>query len=186
MRVTVPSDQLHAGFMSVRESSAFSESAALVAQGKRPVEMLQAMALRPEILRAFAATSEAIYPGGIVDRRIKELIILEASRHNRCQFCTASHISIAKMLGITDAAGEPLGLLDDASRLSDRERLAVEYTRAAQRDSNRIPNELFDAMRSVYSDAEIVELTAMIGLITMLNMFNNCLQITYHGEYEAS
>jgi len=25
----------------------------------------------------------------------------------------------------------------------------------------------------------------MIGLISMLNMFNNCLQITYHGEYES-
>ncbi len=185
MRVTVPPDQLHAAFQSVRSSSAFAESAALVARGGLPVEMLQAMALRPEILRAFAATSEAIYPGGIVDRRVKELVILEASRRNRCQFCTESHISIARMLGITDASGDPIALLDEPDRLSERERLAIEYTRAAQRDSNRIPNELFDAMRRVYTDAEIVELTAMIGLITMLNTFNNCLQITYHGEYEA-
>ena len=183
MRVTVDSTQLRAAFSAVSGSSAFAESAALVAAGKRPVEMLQAMSLRPEILASFAATSEAIYPGGVVERRVKELIILEASRGNRCQFCTESHISIAKMLGIADAAGDPLALLDTPSLLTDRERLAVEYTRAAQRDSNRIPNELFEAMRRVYTDAEIVELTAMIGLITMLNTFNNCLQITYHGEY---
>jgi AhpD family alkylhydroperoxidase len=185
MRVSVDSAQLTSAFSAVRTSSAFAESAALVAAGKRPVEMLQAMALRPAILQAFAATSEAIYPGGVVERRVKELIILEASRHNRCQFCTESHISIARMLGITDAAGDPLALLDAPALMNDRERLAVEYTRAAQRDSNRIPNELFESLRRVYSDAEIVELTAMIGLISMLNLFNNCLQVTYRGEYEA-
>lgn len=185
MRVTVDPDQLRAAFSAVSASSAFAESAALVAAGKRPVEMLQAMSLRPEILQAFAATSEAIYPGGRVERRVKELIILEASRHNRCQFCTESHISIARMLGIADAAGDPLALLDAPSLMNERERLAVEYTRAAQRDSNRVPNELFDALRGAYSDAEIVELTAMIGLISMLNMFNNCLQVTYRGEYGA-
>jgi alkylhydroperoxidase family enzyme len=70
--------------------------------------------------------------------------------------------------------------------MTERERLAVEYTRAAQKDSNRIPNDLFDRMRKVYTDPEIVELTAMIGLIAMLNMFNNCLQVTYHGDYEAA
>jgi AhpD family alkylhydroperoxidase len=185
MRITVDAIQLQRAFATVKGSSAFAESAKLVADGKRPVEMLQAMSLRPEILQAFAATSEAIYPGGIVERRVKELIILEASRHNRCQFCTESHISIAKMLGIADAAGDPLALLDAPSLMNERERLAVEYTRAAQRDSNRIPNELFDGLRRAYTPAEIVELTAMIGLISMLNLFNNCLQITYHGEYGA-
>lgn len=183
MRVTVDPDQLRRAFSAVQGSSAFAESARLVADGKRPVEMLQAMSLRPEVLQAFAATSEAIYPGGIVERRVKELIILEASRRNRCQFCTESHISIARMLGIADASGDPLALLDAPQSMNERERLAVEYTRAAQQDSNRVPAELFEALRRVYTEAEIVELTAMIGLISMLNLFNNCLQITYHGEY---
>jgi AhpD family alkylhydroperoxidase len=186
MRVSVDPTQLQRAFSAVSQSSAFAESARLVASGKRPVEMLQAMALRPEILAAFAATSEAIYPGGIVERRVKELIILEASRTNRCQFCTESHISIARMLGIGDESGDPLALLNQPGQMNERERLAVEYTRAAQRDANRVPGELFEALRRAYTEAEIVELTAMIGLISMLNLFNNCLQITYHGEYEAT
>ena len=33
------------------------------------------------------------------------------------------------------------------------------------------------------SDAEIVELTFLIGFINMLNMFNNALEVRYHGEY---
>lgn len=185
MRVHPTNDQICVAFEAVRDSPAFSESAKLFEHGHLPVEMLQAMSLRPELLRAFAATSEAVYPGGIVERRVKELIILEASRHNRCQFCTQSHVSIARMLGIVDDSGDPLKLLDRPDLMTDRERLAVEYTRAAQRDANGIENSLFATLQLHYTTAEIVELTAMIGLISMLNMFNNCLQITYHGEYES-
>lgn len=190
MRVSVDDKELRSAFEKVRESPAFAESAALVAQGKRPVEMLQAMALRPEILAAFAATSEAIYPGGIVERRVKELIILEASRTNACQFCRDSHVSIARMLSIglatKDGGLDPMALLDAPEAMTPRERAAVAYVRAAQRDSNRVGDDVFAALRQVYREAEIVELTAMIGLITMLNLFNNLLQVTYRGEYEAT
>ena len=183
MRVTVTPAIVSRAFAAVADSSAFSESAALVRSGRLPVEMLQAMSLRPELLRAFGGFSEAIYPGGIVERDTKELIILEASRRNRCQFCAESHISIARMLGMAE---HPMELLDDPSRLTERGRLAVEYTRAAMTDSNRIPEELFARLKRSFTEAEIVELTAVIGLINMLNMFNNCLGVMYGGEYEEN
>ncbi|MDZ4753970.1 MAG: carboxymuconolactone decarboxylase family protein [Phycisphaerae bacterium] len=186
MRVTPTTPQIRAAFDAVRHSPAFAESSKLFDGGRLPVEMTQAMSLRPELLQAFGAMSEAVYPGGVVERRVKELIILEASRTNQCQFCTASHVSIAQMLGIGDESGDPLRLLDRPELMNDRERLAVDYTRAAQRDANRIPAQLFDDLRAHYTEPEIVELTAMIGLITMLNMFNNCLQVTYRGEYAQS
>jgi AhpD family alkylhydroperoxidase len=181
MRITPTPQQIAAGFASVASSPVFSESAGLVAAGGQPVEMLRAMSLRPELLQGFAALSAAIYPGGIVEREAKELIILEASRTNRCQFCSESHESIARALGM---APRPMALLDDLAALPERHRLAVEYTRAAQRDSNAVPEELFDRLRRAFSEPEIVELTAMIGLISMLNLFNNCLHVRYHGEYE--
>lgn len=183
MRVHPTTQQVAAAFRTVERSPVFAESAALVARGGRPVEMLQAMSLRPELLGGFAAMSEAIYPGGIVEREVKELIILEASRRNRCQFCADSHVSIARSLGLAE---EPMGLLDDLARLPARQRLAVEYTRAAQANANGIPDQFFDALRAEYSEPEIVELTAMIGLISMLNMFNNCLEVRYAGEYERA
>lgn len=183
MRVHPTPSQISATFRSVADSPVFAESAALVAAGGRPVEMLQAMALRPELLRGFAALSEAVYPGGIVEREVKELVILESSRRNRCQFCAESHISIARALGMSE---EPMGLLDEAEHLPLRQRLAVQYTRAAQADSNNIPHELVEELKAAFSEPELVELTAMIGLIAMLNMFNNCLDVRYRGEYEAA
>jgi len=41
-------------------------------------------------------------------------------------------------------------------------------------------------MRVSVTDAEIVEITFMIGFINCLNMFNNLLRVTCHGKYEPS
>jgi alkylhydroperoxidase family enzyme len=53
----------------------------------------------------------------------------------------------------------------------------------ATADSNRVPDSLFQQLKSNFSEAEIVELTFLVGFINMLNIFNNCLQVRYEGEY---
>jgi AhpD family alkylhydroperoxidase len=181
MRVTVTPQQVRAAFDAVSDDPSFSESRRLSEGGKMPVEMLQAMALRPELLRAFAGFGEAIYPGGLLERSVKELVILQSSHDNACQFCTHSHIAIMQQLGLSD---EPLRELENQERTA-REKLALEYTRAAMRDPNRVPDELFARLKESFSEPEIVELTFLIGFINMLNLFNNCLQVRYHGDYAA-
>ena len=37
-------------------------------KGKLPVEMLQALSLRPEILKAFGMMGKGVYPGGLIER----------------------------------------------------------------------------------------------------------------------
>jgi alkylhydroperoxidase family enzyme len=46
-----------------------------------------------------------------------------------------------------------------------------------------VPDSLFQQLKSNFSEAEIVELTFLVGFINMLNIFNNCLQVRYEGEY---
>jgi len=181
MRVSVSDEQIKSALNLVKDDPAFAESVKAMKEGRRPGEMLQALALRPELLQGFTAISEGHYPGGIVERDLKELIILEASRANACQFCTNVHLAIAKMMNIGD---DPIALLDQPEKQTERQRLALEYTRAAMTDSNRVPNELFERLKQHFTDAEIVEITFAIGFINCLNIFNNLLRVTYHGEYE--
>ena len=181
MRVTVTPEQIRTAFEAVKDDPSFDESRGLWERGHQPVEMLQAMALRPEILRAFAGFGGAVYPGGIVERRIKELVILTASQGNDCQFCLNAHCDI---VDVEDILTEPIETIDDPSGLPARERLAVEYTRAAQADSNNLPATLTRELHEHFSDAELVELSFMVGYITMLNLFNNLLQVRYAGEYQ--
>ena len=56
MRVNVDPQRVRQVFQELSGSSAFQESRALAEAGGLPVEMLQAMSLRPEILRAFGET----------------------------------------------------------------------------------------------------------------------------------
>ena len=180
MRVTVTPDQIRTAFEAVKDDPSFDESRGLWEQGRPPFEMIQAMCLRPEILRGFAGFGEGVYPGGLLERRIKELVIITASQANECQFCESFHCDL---VALSDLITEPRSVVADPSDLDVRERLAVEFTRAAMVDSNAIPQSLMEEVHEHFSDPELVELAFLIGYINMLNVFNNLLQVRYHGEY---
>ena len=183
MRVEVTPEVVRAAFDAVKNDPSFDESRGLTERGLMPVEMLQAMSLRPEIMRAFGGFGDCVYPGGLLERRIKELVIITASRGNDCQFCLNAHCDLVQVEDIID---DPIGLLDDpAASMTQRERVAVDYTRAVMADSNRIPDKIASELKSLFSDPEIVELTFLIGYINMLNLFNNALNVRYHGDYGA-
>jgi alkylhydroperoxidase family enzyme len=180
MRVTVSPEQIQSAFEAVKDDPSFDESRGLWERGKPPVEMIQAMCLRPEILRAFAGFGHSVYPGGLLERRVKELVIITASRTNACQFCENSHVDL---VGIADIIRDPLVAIDHPEDLAPRERLAVAYTRAAMADSNAIPEALAHELHEHFTDPEMVELSFLIGYINMLNLFNNLLEVRYHGDY---
>jgi AhpD family alkylhydroperoxidase len=180
MRVTVTPEQIQSAFEAVKDDPSFDESRGLWERGRPPVEMIQAMCLRPELLRAFGGFGDCVYPGGLLERRVKELVIITASRTNECQFCTYSHCDLVDIAGIV---ADPLVVIDHTESLVPRERLAIEYTRAAMTASNDIPEPLAQQLHEQFNDAELVELTFLIGYINMLNLFNNCLQVRYNGEY---
>jgi AhpD family alkylhydroperoxidase len=180
MRVTVTPEQIRTAFEAVKDDPSFDESRGLWERGRPPVEMIQAMCLRPEILRAFAGFGSSVYPGGLLERRVKELVIITASKSNECQFCVNSHVDL---VGIADIIKEPLMAIEATASLAPRERLAIEYTRAAMHDSNAVPADLVQQLHEHFTDPEMVELSFLIGYINMLNLFNNLLEVRYHGDY---
>ena len=76
-------------------------------------------------------------------------------------------------------------MIAQPSALGPRERLAVEYSRAATLDSNHIPEPLHAELKQAFTDPELVELTFLIGYINMLNLFNNSLGVRYDGDYRV-
>lgn len=175
MRIQIDPAAVTANFTRFADNPSLRESAQLFAAGKPVVEMIQAFAMNPGVLRAFSGLAE-VYPCGALERAVVEKVILRVSQMHECQFCVSSHMVMMTQLGIsTDLA--------PAATPSPRERLALEFAEWVTRDANRVPDEFFARLRGVFSDPEIVELTFMIGLITMLNRFNNALQIRHGGEY---
>ena len=183
MRIKTDSEQLAKAFASLKDNESFQEINAVLEQGGDPHDMVKAMAMYPPLLEAMESLGDAVYPGGSLPRELKELIILQSSIKNSCQFCTNSHIDIAKGLGISE---DPVRMLETTGDLPPAHACALTYLDAIFEDSNRIPEQMFENLREHFSEAEIVELTFLIGYINMLNWFNNALQVEYRGELANS
>ena len=76
MRVSITPQQIRSAFEPVKDRADFEESRGLFEKGRLPVEMIRAMALRPQILAAFGQFGSCVYPGGLLERPIKELVII--------------------------------------------------------------------------------------------------------------
>jgi AhpD family alkylhydroperoxidase len=175
MRIKIDPKVVSTNFAAVADNPSLRESAQLAAAGRPVVEMIQALAMNPNVLRAFSGLFE-VYPCGTLERGVAEKVILRVSQLHDCQFCVSSHLAMMSQLGIaTDLA--------PGGAHSARERLAIEFAEAVTRDANRVPDGLFARLRESFSDPEIVELAFLTGLITMLNRFNNALGVRHGGEY---
>jgi AhpD family alkylhydroperoxidase len=175
MRITIDPATVRENFSRHAENPSLSESAQLFAAGKPVVEMIQALAMNPGVFRAFSSFAD-VYPCGTLGRPIAEKVILRVSQLHECQFCVSSHLAMMHQLGISADVSAATGH-------SPRERLAIEFAELVTRDANRVPDEFFSRLREAFTDPEIVELTFLIGLITLLNRFNNALAIRHGDEY---
>lgn len=172
-RIHASSQQLQEAYDAVRNDPQWEESCQLIAEGHAPSEMFQALATRPDILRALSALSAPLYPGGLLERDLKERVIVQVSEANECQYCTASHQGTLQRRGIAQDAP-----------LTDRERAAHAYVEAAVLNPPQVTDALWESTRQHFSDGELVELTLLIGLTAMLNRLNDCLGVRYNGEYD--
>lgn len=183
MRIKTNQEQLTKAFATLEHNESFQEINSILKQGGQAHDMVAAMATYPPILEAMEALGNAVYPGGSLPRELKELIILQSSINNSCQFCTNSHIDIARGLGISD---DPVKMLQDKDNLKPEYACAIDYLNAIFEDSNQIPDSMFDKLREYFTEPEIVELTFLVGYINMLNWFNNALQVEYRGELSSN
>ena len=69
----------------------------------------------------------------------------------------------------------------ESRRFSDVERAALEYAEAMTITGQRVSDELFARLRSLFDEAQIVELTAVVALENFRSKFNVPLGIESQG-----
>jgi alkylhydroperoxidase family enzyme len=69
----------------------------------------------------------------------------------------------------------------ESGRFSDTERAALEYAEAMTITGERVSDELFARLRSLFDEAQIVELTAAVALENFRSKFNVPLGIEAQG-----
>jgi len=73
----------------------------------------------------------------------------------------------------------------DDFTMNDRERVVIEYGRALAQQGARVPDELYRQLAALFSEEQIVALTAFGAVMVATNTFNNALEVDLDGYLEA-
>jgi uncharacterized peroxidase-related enzyme len=146
--------------------------------------MFRTVAHRPAILETMIAHMEAVLNTGTLSTKLKELVIARTSQLNNCDYCLASHSAICRRLGWSQDLLDHLTDFENRDDLTAAEKAALRLAARMTLDSKNFSDEEFAQLRSYYSEGEVVELMAAIGLFNYFNRFNNLLQMepTKPGE----
>jgi alkylhydroperoxidase family enzyme len=121
--------------------------------------------------------------GAVSDVRLRNLATIKTSMVNACNYCT-THTSIyGEALGLTQAQLQ--ALQGDAYRLSplfnEREKATIAWAEAVTRNTAKSDKALWETMRRLFSDAEIIEITLASAMFNMINRLND----TFWTELET-
>lgn len=139
--------------------------------------MFRTMAHRPEIFETIIAHMEAVLNTGTLPKSLKELVIVRTSQLNRTPYCLASHTTIARKLGWSNTQLEALHEASGSEQFTEREKVAIHLAEVMTLDAHGYSEAEFARLRSFYSEGEIVELMAAIGLFNYFNRFNDLLEM---------
>ncbi|MET7670525.1 carboxymuconolactone decarboxylase family protein [Micromonospora luteifusca] len=95
--------------------------------------------------------------------RSRELVILTVAEYTECEFVAAQHRPMSEAAGVDQRTREIIGARDlDNPDLSAYDRTLIRFTADVVR-SPRVSDDLFDQVRHILSEREIVEVLQVIG-----------------------
>lgn len=133
---------------------------------------VRVMANTPDILVGFFTMFKATMDDAPADKKLKWKVAYKVSDLNKCEFCVNVATLQLKQLGLGD---EEIKTIDKAE--NDKEILALQYAQNVTEQAYKIDPELFAKIKKKFSDEEIVEITAVVGLFNYINRFNDALRI---------
>lgn len=146
-------------------------------------KMYRVFAHRPWLLTTMDAHFAAVMGSGTVPLKTKEMLALQTSQENATRYCMASHTILAERCGATPTQLSALRDVE-AGPFTEKEKAALRFGLQMTRDANRVPEATLEELRRHYTEAEIVEIAAVVGLFAYFNRFNNAfaLEPTEPGE----
>ena len=149
------------------------------------LEPLRMYAYIPRLLSAIGRLEMAEAKLDILSPRHRALAELKSATTVGCEYCIDLGSQIARGWGLTDE--ELLAMADyrNAECFSDLDKLILEYATAMSRTPVEVGDELFDALRAHFDNAQLVGLTHIINLGNMRARFNIALDIGASGFSEG-
>ena len=127
------------------------------------------MQAAPDTIKALMALEAQIQGSGL-EQSLIELVKTRASQINGCAYCINMHTSDARKHGETEQRLYLLNAWREAPVYTDRERAALAWTEAVTLISEtHAPDDVYNEVRTHFSEAETVNLTMLIATINSWN-----------------
>ncbi len=132
-------------------------------------QRLNYMQQSPELFKKFLAFSNLVHDSAI-EEAILDLVSIRASQRNGCGFCLDMHVKQAKMHGERELRLHHLAIWRESTLFSPRERAALAWTEVLTvLPEHGVPDEMYDHVRTQFSEKELSDLTFMVMAINGWN-----------------
>lgn len=140
----------------------------------------------PGAYKAMLALEQWVRRESGLDHQLLELVKIRASQINGCAYCLDMHTKDARAAGETEQRIYALDAWRETPFYTDRERAALAWAEAVTLVSvGHVSDEVYDEVKSQFSDQEIVNLTMAIITINGWNRLAIANR-TVPGTYEPA
>jgi len=130
----------------------------------------------PELFKKFLEFSNRLNDTSI-EEPIRHLIEIRASQINGCAFCLDMHVKQAKIHGERELRLHHVAIWRESTLFSPRERAALAWTEALTTlPAHGVPDELYERVRTQFSEKELSDLTFSVMSINAWNRVNIAFQ----------
>lgn len=127
----------------------------------------------PELRETVNGLFKLVFPGKLVSGELKQFVFTAASLASGCTHCQSHGSYHLHKIGISDEKIQALWSYQTSGEFTDAERAALDLAFAAGTSPNSSGPEHFAKLREFYSDAEIIEIVAVIAVGGFLNRWND-------------
>lgn len=140
------------------------------------LSQVKVFAHRPPILEHLMGLVLDLSAEQAVPKRYLEIAVLAVSKLNECRYCVAHHAPRLVETGLPIETA--MNILDpDCPGMDGVDRLVRDYAVQVTTDSKRVSDEMFNALRDHFDEAQIVELTVRTAMCGFYNRFNEALRL---------
>jgi alkylhydroperoxidase family enzyme len=120
--------------------------------------------------------------GAMSDPRLRSLACIKTSLVNECTYCTAHTAIYGQALGLKTEEFEAMqGDFRNSTLFNEREKAVIAWSEAMTLNKAKSDEKLWQEMKRLFNNMEIVEISMAVGLFNMANRFND----TFWSELET-
>lgn len=140
----------------------------------------------PPAMKPMLELFDALYNQSELDPRLLEFVVIKIAYGYQSHYCLTMHKAFALERGMTNAEIKAMEDPANWSAFAPHERALLAFTQQFQADPNAISDALYAELEDHYTQSQIVNLTALMGLASLFGQMANALRIPIDAYTGAS